>query len=119
MAILLVAVLGLLINIVASILFMQHMGVAGIALGASVSMIIATIFLVMILARYRHISLFDVVTLLLNWLLFITLLVSIHFVSAPGIVVTIVTYFILLSGYIKSQLNQSQSGEIATMMKVS
>lgn len=119
MAILLVAVLGLLINIAASLLFMQYMGVAGIALGASVSMMLATIFLFMILARYRHVSLFDVVVLLLNWLLFITLLVSIHFASAPGIVVTIATYFILLGGYMKSQLSQSQPSDRTSMMRVS
>lgn len=102
MAILLVAIVGLLINVAASLFFMKHMGVAGIALGASLSMIIATISLVLILVRYRHVGIQDMVALLLNWLLFVTLLVSVHYASISGIVITIFTYLILLAGYSKS-----------------
>ena len=56
----------------------------------------------MILVRYWHIGLLDSVTLLLNWLLFITLLVSVHFLSMPGIIATLFTYLVLQAGYGKS-----------------
>ena len=54
-----VAIIGLLVNIGASILFMPHMGVAGIALGSSVSMLLSTVLLVLVLVRYWHISRLD------------------------------------------------------------
>ena len=99
MVILLVAILGLVINVVASLFFMAHMGVPGIALGASLSIVVSTVLLVMILVRFGHIGWLDMVTLILNWLLFITLLVSVNFASMPGIILTIFTYFILLAAY--------------------
>lgn len=78
---------------------MRFMGVPGIALGASLSMVISTTLLLGILGWYRHIGFMDVVTLLLNWMLFITLLISIHFGSTPGIILTVFTYIILLAAY--------------------
>jgi len=99
LAILVVAILELSINVLAILFFMGHMGVAGIALGASIAMVLATIFLVLLLMRYRYISLTDGTVLFLNWLLFITFLMSIHFKNESGTVVTIATYFILLTGY--------------------
>jgi putative peptidoglycan lipid II flippase len=119
-AILVSALVGLLINVVASMLFMKYMGVAGIALGASLSMIAATTLLVIVLARHGHIIVLDVVTLLLNWLLFITLLISINFSSVLGIIVTVMTYIVLLVGYIKSLSSEHlpMSVEATTMMKV-
>jgi murein biosynthesis integral membrane protein MurJ len=101
-AILIVALLGLIINIGASLLFMNYMGVAGIALGASLALVMSTTFLVILLVRYRHVGLLDMVVLLLNWLLFITLLMSIHFSSAPGVVVTFAAYLILVMVYSQS-----------------
>lgn len=97
-----VAVVGLLVNIGASILLMEHFGVAGIALGGSVSVLMSTVLLVLMLARYWHITRLDAVIMLLNWLLFVTLLVCVHFKSAPSIYVIISAYAILLFGYFNS-----------------
>jgi hypothetical protein len=65
-------------------------------------MIMATVFLVLFLVRYRHVGLLDMIVLLLNWLLFIALLVSIHFSSTPGIVVVISAYLGFLLSYSQS-----------------
>ncbi|MDD5412992.1 MAG: lipid II flippase MurJ, partial [Methylobacter sp.] len=97
-----VAIVGLLVNIGASILLMQYMGVAGIALGGSVSMLVSTVLLVLVLVRYWHITWFDAVIMLLNWLFFVTLLVCVHFKSIPGIYVIILAYIVLLLGYFNS-----------------
>ena len=97
-----VAIVGLLVNIGASILLMQHMGVAGIALGGSVSMLVSTVLLVLVLVRYWHITWFDAVIMLLNWLFFVTLLVCVHFKSVPSIYVIISAYAVLLLGYFNS-----------------
>ncbi|MFA6162795.1 MAG: lipid II flippase MurJ [Methylobacter sp.] len=97
-----VAIVGLLVNIGGSILLMQHMGVAGIALGGSVSMLVSTVLLVLVLVRYWHITWFDAVIMLLNWLFFVTLLVCVHFKSVPSIYVIISAYAVLLLGYFNS-----------------
>jgi putative peptidoglycan lipid II flippase len=96
------AIAGLVINVAASMFFMNHMGVAGLALGASLSVIMATIFLIIILVRYGWIGGLDMIVLLINWLLFITLLISVHFGSVSGIVVTIFAYIALSAAYGRS-----------------
>lgn len=97
-----VAIVGMSVNIGASILLMKHMGVAGIALGGSVSVLVSTVLLVLVLVRYWHITWFDGVIMFLNWLLFVTLLVGVHFKSAPSIYVTLSAYALLLLGYFNS-----------------
>ena len=97
------ALLGLVVNIVASIFLMPHMGVRGITLGASISIIFSTVLLVLILVRYHHISRFDGLILLLNWLLFIALLVCLHFQSKASIYMIILTFVTLLSIYFGKQ----------------
>ena len=47
----LIAILSLVVNVGASLLLTKHMGVAGLALGASVSVIFATVLLVLALVR--------------------------------------------------------------------
>jgi len=101
-AISLTAVVGLIINVGISILLMKHMGVAGIALGSSIAMFFSTALLVSVLIGYRHIAVVDAVATMLNWLLFLTLLVSLHFKSIPGVWVTLTAYAFLLAGYIRS-----------------
>lgn len=102
-----VAIVGLLVNIGSSLLLMKHMGVAGIALGGSVSVLVSTLLLVVMLVRYWHITWFDAVIMLLSWLIFLTLLVSVHFHSVPSIYVTLTASAILLFGYFKSLKNDS------------
>jgi len=108
-AISVVAIVGLLVNIGVSILLMKHMGVAGIALGASVSMLFSTVLLVLILVRYWHITKFDALVMLLNWLLFVTLLICLHFGSIPSVYVTVFAYVILLVGYLSSLISDKFS----------
>lgn len=110
-AICVVAIIGMLINIGASILLMKHMGVAGIALGSTVSMLVSTLLLVIVLVRYWHITWLDAVVMLMNWLLFITLLVCVHFGSIPSIYVTVLAYIALLGGYFYS-LSDDKSSRI-------
>lgn len=97
-----VAIVGLLVNIGASMLLMKHMGVAGIALGGSVSVLVSTVLLVLVLVRYWHITWLDAVIMLLNWLFFVTLLVCVHFKSVPSIYVIMSAYGVLLFGYFNS-----------------
>jgi putative peptidoglycan lipid II flippase len=97
-----VAFLGLLVNIGASIFLIKYMGVGGIALGASVSMLFSTVILVLVLVRYWHISKFDALVMFLNWLLFVTFLMCLHFESITGSRAIFFAYAILLMGYFRS-----------------
>lgn len=104
-AIFVVALIGLMINVSASVLLMKHMGVAGIALGSTISMVVSTLLLVLVLVRYWHITWVDAFVILMNWVLFVTLLIGVHFVSVPSIYATGLAYAALLSGYLYSLLN--------------
>ena len=97
-----VALVGLVINIGASIVLMKYIGVAGIALGASVSTLLSTVMLLLVLVRYQHMSVFDALIIMLNWLLFVTLLICLHFQSVARIYVIMIAYITLLIGYYNS-----------------
>lgn len=99
------AVVGLLVNVLLSLVLMKHMGVAGIALGSSFAIVVSTLLLIMVLLRHGHIIWTDAVIMALSWLLFLTLLISFHFQSFPSIGVTLITYAVLLAGYIRSLLD--------------
>ncbi len=97
-----VAIVGLLVNVAASLILMKHMGVAGIALGMTISMVVSTVLLVLVLVRHFHITGLDAVVMLLNWLLYLTLLMCVHFESMPSIFVAMFAYVVLLLGYFNS-----------------
>ena len=97
-----VTVVGLIINVVASYLLMQRMGVGGIALGSTISTIISTVAILLLLSKSGHIFGFDLLVVFLNWLLFITFLVSLHFNTYAAALFTFLTYLLLLSVYLKS-----------------
>jgi putative peptidoglycan lipid II flippase len=105
-----VAIVGLLVNVAASMILMRHMGVAGIALGMTASMLVSTVLLVLVLVRHWHITGFDAVVMLLNWLLYLTLLMSVHFESMPSIFAVVLAYVILLAGYLKTLSFEGLSG---------
>ena len=60
-----------------------------------------TAFILGMLSFFRHISIVDTLVVLLNWMLFLTLIVALHFQSIPSAVMIIITYGILLFGHIK------------------
>lgn len=93
------ALIGLVLNVAISLILMPKMGAAGIALAASISMLVSSALLVLALVSFRHISGLDAITVLLAWVLFLTLLISVHFQSTPSIVMTVITSFMLLLSY--------------------
>ena len=95
------AFVGLVLNVGVSLLLMPKMGVSGIALATSVAMIMSSALVLLMLSFFRHISIVDTLIVLLNWMLFLTLIVALHFQSIPSAVMTIITYGILLFGYTK------------------
>lgn len=94
------ALVGLVLNVVLSLILMPRMGAAGIALAASISMLASSALLVFALVGFRHISFINAVTVLLVWILFLTLLIAVHFQSMPSIFMTVVASLVLLLSYL-------------------
>jgi peptidoglycan biosynthesis protein MviN/MurJ (putative lipid II flippase) len=109
------ALLGLVVNIGLSLFLMDKMGIEGIVLGASSSLVISTIILIIMLSLNKQIKVLNVTLLLLSWLLFSVLLINIHIESYAGIIAIILAYALLvLSYYIlqKKMNSEIEQGEI-------
>jgi hypothetical protein len=66
-----------------------------------IAMMVSSMIILMMLSFYEQISIIDTIVVLLNWMLFLTLIVALHFQSMPSVVMTLFTYGILLFGYTK------------------
>lgn len=97
-----ITILSLLVNVGASLFLTKHMGVAGLALGSSVSVVFATALLVLALVHFWHISKFDALVIFLNWILFLTLLMCLHFKTITSVYAVAIAYLVLLLGYLDS-----------------
>jgi putative peptidoglycan lipid II flippase len=94
------AIIGLIVNVIAGIVLMKYMGIAGIALGSSLAMLISTALLLLVLIAKEHVVLNDAARIGLNWLLFLTLIVCLHFVNPIGIGVCLLGFLLLFIEYI-------------------
>ncbi|MHB8108409.1 MAG: murein biosynthesis integral membrane protein MurJ [Syntrophorhabdaceae bacterium] len=82
------SILGLCANIVLNFLFIRTMGVAGIALAISLSMVLATGLLVVAGYRYGDISAHDITFMILAWLLYLTMFLYFYYGNILGIIAT-------------------------------
>ncbi|MEN6318156.1 MAG: lipid II flippase MurJ [Syntrophaceae bacterium] len=81
---------GLIVNILLNLVFIGKMGVAGIALASSLSVVFATALFIVVGHRYSDISWVDATFTALTWLLYLTVLLYHHYNNVPGIIVTAV-----------------------------
>jgi O-antigen/teichoic acid export membrane protein len=99
------AAFGLACNIILDFILIKFLSIAGIALATSLSMLIST-GLLLIYAHYSgHISWFDLLSTLLSWALYLTLIVCLSFKSYAGVVVVTGAYLILLVKQIRNLLS--------------
>ncbi|OPY02719.1 MAG: putative peptidoglycan biosynthesis protein MurJ [Syntrophorhabdus sp. PtaB.Bin047] len=82
------SLVGLVLNIVLNFVFIRYMGLAGISLAVSVSMIGATVLFVVVGRRYNDITWIDVAFLGITWFLYLTILLCFHFGSMLNVIVT-------------------------------
>jgi peptidoglycan biosynthesis protein MviN/MurJ (putative lipid II flippase) len=94
------AIIGLGVNVIAGIVLMKYMGIAGIALGSSLAMLISTALLLLVLITKEHVALNDAARIGSNWLLFLTLIVCLHFVNPIGIGVCLLGFLLLFVEYV-------------------
>ena len=79
---------GLVVNIVLNFVFIGKMGVAGIALASSLSIVFATALFIVVGHRYSDINWVDATFIALTWLLYLTVLLYHHYGNIPGIIAT-------------------------------
>jgi putative peptidoglycan lipid II flippase len=91
--------IGLSLNIVLNLLLMRHIGVAGISLATTLSMSVCTGLLLILTHRLGDVSWFDVVLLLMSWLLYLTLIICLYYSSYAGIFVVALAYVFLIGGH--------------------
>lgn len=91
--------IGLGLNIPLNLLLMRHIGVAGIALATTLSIAVSTSLLLLIMHRSGHISWFEAVLLIVNWLLYLTLITCLYYLSYAGIFVVALAYVSLIVGH--------------------
>jgi putative peptidoglycan lipid II flippase len=109
--VLLTAILGLVINVALSLILMRGMGVEGIMLGASLSMMISTSLLLITLMIHKLIKPTNTVMLLLWWLLFSTMLVMIAIKNVVGINIILFAAVVSIYAYRKITVNEFISGK--------
>ena len=97
-SILLSAVVGMIVNIVLNYVLMQRMGVSGIAAATTLSMFCSAAVLLWMVHRQGNMSWLDVLLSGLVWILFLTMMLCIHFQSYSGVVVSVIA--MLLASFI-------------------
>jgi len=110
-SILISAVVGTVVNIVLNYVLMQHMGVSGIAAATSLAMFCSGTVILWLIHRQGNMSWLDVLLTGLVWVLFLTMMLCIHFQSYSGVVVSVIAMLlgIIILNAEKTSLNQQSA----------
>lgn len=91
------AILGV---VILNILLTKHLGalfgVTGVTIAMAISVIFSSLALLGVFVRLRQIDVLDLTFILLNWMLFISMVVCIHYDSKSGIFSALLAFSILL-----------------------
>ncbi len=90
------ASLGLILNVVLNIILMQIMGVSGLALATTLSVLVTSLILMIMAIRYGYIRVFDVLLITFSWCIYLTSVLCIHFQSYAGFAVSIIAMLVLM-----------------------
>ena len=88
---------GLIVNIVLNFVFIGKMGIAGVALATSLSMVFATGLFIIVGHRYGDIGRFDVAFMVLSWMLYLTVFLHNYYGNTLGIITTTAFLFITVT----------------------
>ena len=89
-SILIASVIATVTNIILNYVLMQRMGVSGIAAATTLSMFCSAAMLLWMVHRQGNMSWLDVLFSGLIWVLFLTMMLCIHFSSYSGVVVSVI-----------------------------
>jgi len=95
-SILIASSIGMVVNIALNYVLMQHMGVSGIAAATTLSMFCSAAVLLWMVHRQGNMSWLDVLLSGLVWILFLTMMLSVHFQSYSGVVVSVIAMLLAI-----------------------
>lgn len=102
------AFIGLLVNIGLSLLLMPKMGLSGIALATSIAMVFSSVTILITLLVKNHLNYVYTTAVLLNWLLFLILILVLSFHNLPSILMIIFLFFYFKLTYTKGNLFEAK-----------
>lgn len=90
------ALIGLLLNILLNYVLMQWIGVSGIALATSLSMLLSAIILLILVHKEGNVGWLDISFIGLSWMLYLTLMLCLYYSSYAGVVASAIPLTIIL-----------------------
>ncbi len=93
--ILIAAIIGLALNVILNLFFMRFLGVSGLALATSIAMFMTVLVIMLLTYRKGDMSVIDVLWLTLLWLLYLTIVICLHYASYAGVVVGVLAILLL------------------------
>jgi peptidoglycan biosynthesis protein MviN/MurJ (putative lipid II flippase) len=92
------ALIGMAVNIFLNILLSNLIGVAGIPLAMSMSVAVTAALMLLVFFRQREVAWLDLVFIFTNWLLFVAMVVCLHYRSGVGVLAALLAYSFMLFG---------------------
>jgi putative peptidoglycan lipid II flippase len=99
--IMITSMLGLFMNVIMNFLFMKYIGVAGISLASTLSLMIATILFIIVIHKSGDIYWVDIAMITLNWMLFLTVILCFHYHSFSGVIISLLALLFISLGHLK------------------
>jgi putative peptidoglycan lipid II flippase len=92
------SLIGLLVNVTLNIYLSRLLGVAGIALAMSISVVVTAGSMLLVFFREREVAWLDLIFILVNWLLFVAMVVCLYYKSWAGLLAALLAFSLLLFG---------------------
>jgi len=99
--IMITSMLGLFMNVIMNFLFMKYIGVAGISLASTLSLMMATILFIIVIHKSGDIYWVDIAMITLNWMLFLTVILCFHYHSFSGVIISLLALLFISLGHLK------------------
>ena len=95
----LASLIGVVINVLLDYVLVKGMGVAGISLATAIAGAVSTSILLVTAHAFKGAQLIDIASLVFSWLLFLTLILCLHYESYPGVAVASLSLIIMFSTF--------------------
>jgi putative peptidoglycan lipid II flippase len=96
--VLVASLIGLLVNVVLNIYLSRLIGVVGVALAMSMSVAVTAGLMLLVFFREREVAWLDLIFIMVNWLLFVAMVVCLYFRSWAGLLAALLAFTLLLFG---------------------
>ncbi len=99
---------GLVVNVIFSLIFIRHMGVAGIALASSLAMLLATMLLVVVGYKYGDINQRDITFISVTWMLLLIMFLYYYYCNMMGVSLTVIPLIVAMISYFRQVIHEKR-----------